>query len=133
MFIAASSRRFAVNYNIPYSRQFKTHVKTQFLSSHVTYTLNLVFHSDHYTSNDYLGLNYILAGETKSSTVYLANKREDGWLMAELYQFNSDSRNVDFEITFQSNDRLLVEGIEFLPVERVNTDKYIFIQLYLFL
>ncbi|XP_023743705.1 uncharacterized protein LOC111891875 isoform X1 [Lactuca sativa] len=116
----AVKSRFAVNYNIPYSRQFKTHVKTQFLSSHVTYTLNLVFHSDHYTSNDYLGLNYILAGETKSSTVYLANKREDGWLMAELYQFNSDSRNVDFEITFQSNDRLLVEGIEFLPVERVD-------------
>ncbi|CAI9285011.1 unnamed protein product [Lactuca saligna] len=116
----AVKSRFAVNYDIPYSRQFKTHVKTQFLSSHVTYTLNLVFHSDHYTSNDYLGLNYVLAGETKSSTVYLANKREDGWLMAELYQFNSDSRNVDFEITFLSNDPLLVEGIEFLPVERVD-------------
>ncbi|CAH1427533.1 unnamed protein product [Lactuca virosa] len=110
--------RFGVDYYPPFCRKFKTHVKPQFLSPHTTYTVNLVFNLG-YKNLDYLGLNYILSGNTKSSTLYLADKREDGWLMAELYQFTSDRRNIDLEITFLSRYPLAVEGIEFLPLERV--------------
>ncbi|CAI9284929.1 unnamed protein product [Lactuca saligna] len=46
-------------------------------------------------------------------------KREDGLLMAELYHFTSDKRNVDLEITFECQNPLAVEGIEFQPKERV--------------
>ncbi|KAL7598435.1 hypothetical protein Lser_V15G22728 [Lactuca serriola] len=109
--------RFVFDYYSPFCWKFKTRVRTQFLSPHVAYTLNLVFDIS-YGRKDYLGLSYILAGETKSSTSYLAEKREDGWLMAELYQFTSDSRNVDLEITFECRYPLLVEGIEFQPLER---------------
>ncbi|XP_023742341.1 uncharacterized protein LOC111890454 [Lactuca sativa] len=110
--------RLIVNDNIPLCWKFKTHVRTQFLSPHIMYTIHLVFNLE-YRSSDYLGLGYILAGETKSSTSYFADKREDGLLMAELYHFTSDKRNVDLEITFECQNPLIVEGIEFQPMERV--------------
>ncbi|CAH1427333.1 unnamed protein product [Lactuca virosa] len=105
-------------YTMPYCSKFKTHVRTQFLSLNITYTVNLVC-SLGSKSKEYVGVDYILAGETKSSTAYFAHKREDGHLMAELYQFTSDRRNVDHEITFECQKPLAVEGIEFRPQERV--------------
>lgn len=98
---------------------FKIHVKTQYLSPHITYAVNLVFclyDSDSTNSH----LEYTMAGETESSSLYLADTREDGWLTAELYQFTSDNRYVDLEITFKCWNKLLVEGIEFEPVEIVS-------------
>ncbi|KAL7596053.1 hypothetical protein Lser_V15G29985 [Lactuca serriola] len=114
-----SSCRFAVNGHQPLCMEFKTHVRPQFLSQYITYTVNLVFQLKY---TDYLGLCYRLAGETKSWTSYLVEKREDGCLMAELYQFTSDNRNVDHEITFLSEEPLIVEGIAFLPLERVEQE-----------
>ncbi|CAH1453315.1 unnamed protein product [Lactuca virosa] len=77
--------RFAVEYYAPFCLEFRTHVKTQFLSPHITYTINLVFSLDDSTK-DNLGFTYKLAGQTQSSTSYFSDKREDGWLMAELNQ-----------------------------------------------
>lgn len=119
VFFDAFWYRLIVNDNIPLCWKFKTHVRTQFLSPHIMYTIHLVFNLE-YRSSDYLGLGYILAGETKSSTSYFADKREDGLLMAELYHFTSDKRNVDLEITFECQNPLIVEGIEFQPMERVS-------------
>ncbi|KAL7594773.1 hypothetical protein Lser_V15G29999 [Lactuca serriola] len=111
--------RFAVEYYAPFCLEFRTHVKTQFLSPHITYTINLVFSLDDSTK-DNLGFTYKLAGQTQSSTSYFSDKREDGWLMAELYQFTSDhTRNVDLEITFECPCAIAVEGIEFQPLESV--------------
>ncbi|KAL7594775.1 hypothetical protein Lser_V15G29997 [Lactuca serriola] len=110
--------RFNMDYSIPYCYKSKLQVRTQFLSPHITYTVNLVFDFD-YPIHNYFGINYILAGETKSSTVYLVDERKDGWLMAELYHFTIDKRRIDFDITFECGAPLAVEGIEFLPVERV--------------
>ncbi|CAI9290789.1 unnamed protein product [Lactuca saligna] len=115
----ASSCRFAVNGHQPLCMEFKTHVKTQFLSRYITYTVNLVFQLKY---TNYLGLHYRVVGETKSWTSYLVDKREDGCLMTELYQFTSDNRNVDLEITFLSEEPLIVEGMVFLPLERVEQE-----------
>ncbi|KAL7600821.1 hypothetical protein Lser_V15G22909 [Lactuca serriola] len=112
--------RFNVEYNRPYCKKFKTHVKTQFLSPHITYTVNLVF--DFYQQkNEYVRLNlsFKLPGETNYSTLYIEDTRDDGWLMVELYQLTSETKNFDFEIMFDSYHQLVVEGIELQPVERV--------------
>lgn len=69
----------------------------------------------------YIALKYKLEGETKTSIVYLADERKDEWLMAELYQFTSDETIVDLEIIFEANKEwLVVEGIEFQPLEEVS-------------
>ena len=65
-------------------------------------------------------IKYTLAGENKSSTLYFVDQREDQFLMAELYQFTSNNRKEDLEITIQSTHGLVVEGIDFQPVERVS-------------
>ncbi|KAL7587440.1 hypothetical protein Lser_V15G40498 [Lactuca serriola] len=117
-FYGRMKSRFVVDSNKPYCWKFKTHVETQFLSPHMTYTVSLVFDFA-YTSKDYLGLTYILVGETQPLTVYHVDKREDGWLVADLYQFTCDGKNVDHEIMFNCKCLLEVDGIEFQPLERV--------------
>lgn len=58
-----------------------------------------------------------------SSISHLADKREDGWLMLELYQFTSNGTPVDFIIQFEGSRRIssltIVEGIELRPLENV--------------
>ncbi|KAL7602468.1 hypothetical protein Lser_V15G22813 [Lactuca serriola] len=118
-FYAKEKSRFTDYMNTQICLDFKIHVKTQYLSPHITYAVNLVFclyDSDSTNSH----LEYTMAGETESSSLYLADTREDGWLTAELYQFTSDNRYVDLEITFKCWNKLLVEGIEFEPVEIVS-------------
>ncbi|PWA39881.1 protein kinase-like domain, Phloem protein 2-like protein [Artemisia annua] len=98
---------------------FKTHVKTQFLSPSITYTVNLIY----YSSFDEK-LKYILRGETTTSTVNLANQREvdDLLWMVELFQFStSDGSIVDLEITFGNHgSNLQLEGILFQPLEKMS-------------
>ncbi|KAL7602472.1 hypothetical protein Lser_V15G22814 [Lactuca serriola] len=118
-FYAKEKTRFEKYMNTKICSDFKIRVRTQYLSPQVTYAINLVFclyDSDSTNSR----LSYILAGETEPSSLYLADTRRDGWLTAELYQFTSDNRNVDLEITFKCWNELLVEGIEFQPVEIVS-------------
>ncbi|CAH1454684.1 unnamed protein product [Lactuca virosa] len=115
--------RFVVDHHTQFYWEFKTHVRAQFLSPHVTYRVNLVFDFN-YTSMEYLGFNYILRGDTKSWTSYVVNKREDGWLMAELFVFTCERRNIDLEITFDCHCPLTIEGIEFQPLERVEHELF---------
>ncbi|KAI7752513.1 hypothetical protein M8C21_015864 [Ambrosia artemisiifolia] len=111
--------RFAVGCYEPFGANFKTHVRTQFLSTKITYTVNLVFKNK--SKSRYIGLKYKLKGELSNSYSFLSDEREDGWLTAELYQFTSDQRTVDLEIWFYTEccPTLLVEGIEFRPLKKV--------------
>ncbi|PWA90519.1 protein kinase-like domain, Phloem protein 2-like protein [Artemisia annua] len=96
---------------------FKTHVKTQFLSPSITYTVNLVF----CTFLVFRKLKYRLRGEKTTSAVKLANNREvDHWLsIVELFQFTSDGSIVELEITFDNHRaNLELEGILFQPLEK---------------
>ncbi|MFS7950688.1 putative phloem protein [Helianthus anomalus] len=102
--------------------KFKTRVKTQFLSPGITYTVNFVFKfaAQEVGNCELIGLIYKLQGDAESSVSHLAYKREDGWWMAELYQFTSDHRIVDLEILFDGSLHCIeAEGIEFLPLEKV--------------
>ncbi|KAJ9537980.1 hypothetical protein OSB04_030713 [Centaurea solstitialis] len=74
-----------------------------------------------------LALKYKLREETEYTISYLVDGREDGWLMVELYQFTNDKVDVDLEILFESSVNgescsLLVEGIEFLPIDNVECE-----------
>ncbi|KAK9077815.1 hypothetical protein SSX86_006153 [Deinandra increscens subsp. villosa] len=112
--------RFAVGCYEPSGAKFKTHVKTQFLSPEITYTVNLVFKRK-MSNEQYIGLSYKLEGEEDRSYLFVLDKREDGWLTAELYQFTSDQTTIDLEIKFYTKwcPNLLIESMEFRPLEKV--------------
>ncbi|XP_076935894.1 putative F-box protein PP2-B12 isoform X2 [Bidens hawaiensis] len=112
--------RFAVGCYEPSNKNFKIHVTTQFLSPQITYTVNLVFKRKN-SNEQYIGLSYKLEGEEDKSYLFVSDKREDGWLTVELYQFTSQQKAVDLEIMFYTQwcSNILVESIEFRPLEKV--------------
>ncbi|PWA62216.1 protein kinase domain, Nitrogen network kinase 1, Phloem protein 2-like protein [Artemisia annua] len=103
------------------NKGFKIHVKTHLLSPSITYTINLAFYASSFGKQGYVDLKYRLRGETTTSTVYLANRRDDDWFhMVELYQFTCDGIIVDLEIDFDDHGtNILVESIFFQPLEKV--------------
>ncbi|KAJ0944856.1 putative protein kinase RLK-Pelle-CrRLK1L-1 family [Helianthus annuus] len=117
------TKRFTAGCYEPRGAEFKTHVKTQFLSPKITYTVNLVFKRMN-SEEQYIGLEYKLEGEKEKSYSFVSDKREGGWLTAELYQLSTDQGAVDLKIVFYTKhcDNLLIEGIEFQPLEKVDTE-----------
>ncbi|MFS7923075.1 putative protein kinase RLK-Pelle-LRR-I-1 family [Helianthus anomalus] len=115
------SSRFAVGCYEPSGAKFKTHVRTQFLSPQITYTVNLVFKIKK-NKKQGIVIEHKLEGEKATSYSFLSGEREDGWLTAELYRFTSEQRTVDLEIMFYTKycPNLLVEGIEFLPEKNLH-------------
>ncbi|KAF5774410.1 putative protein kinase RLK-Pelle-CrRLK1L-1 family [Helianthus annuus] len=107
-----------------------THVRTQFLSPGITYTVNLVF-KFMYTEDkgrcEPIYLKYKLKGEIESSFSHLACQREDGWWMCELYQFTCYHKIVHLQILFEGFNNfnsIQVEGIEFQSLVNVeHTDE----------
>ena len=97
--------RFAKGSFIAYMGRFNTHARTRFLSPGITYTVNLVFKFLDVEKNSIkprlISLEYKLEGEAKSYISYLAYGREDGWMMAELFQFTNIMRPADLEIQFK--------------------------------
>nr|GEV20255.1 protein kinase-like domain, phloem protein 2-like protein [Tanacetum cinerariifolium] len=113
--------RFPAGFYQTNNKGFETHVKTQFLSPSITYTVNLVFFAFSISKRHHVDLTYRLRGETTTSTVYIANRREvDGLYMAELCQFTSHGSIVECDIIFDNHaSNLQVEGILFQPLEKV--------------
>ncbi|GKF22183.1 hypothetical protein Tco_0074505, partial [Tanacetum coccineum] len=103
-------------------RGFKTHVKTELLSPLITYTVNLIFEGNSNPKEEYIDFKYTLKGETTTSTVKLAERRNaDLFYITELCQFNSDGSIVDIEIDFEDHGiDMQVEGISFEPLEKVS-------------
>ncbi|KAL4565078.1 hypothetical protein LXL04_029161 [Taraxacum kok-saghyz] len=120
--------RFGADYDINFFKEFKIHVRTQFLTPHITYAVNLVFDSNYISYTRTLYIDYTLAGEREPWTSNVLDTREDGWFTTELYQFTSDRRCVELDITFSCMDEIGVEGIEFQPVERHLEDGEVDIQ-----
>ncbi|GKD70359.1 kinase-like domain, phloem protein 2-like protein [Tanacetum coccineum] len=106
---------------------FKEHVRTQFLTPSIRYTVNLILHKGDYDreKQKYVGLRYKLVGETETSIVHLANETKDNRsFIAELYQFTSNGSIFDLEVVILDHDiDLAVEGILFLPLEKVEHEQ----------
>ncbi|KAD7477677.1 hypothetical protein E3N88_00813 [Mikania micrantha] len=125
--------RFARGSYLSLSWKFKIHIQTQFLSPKIVYTVNLVFKiikKNHPLSKQSYGApRYVTIGENPSF-LYFADEREDGWLTTKLHKFTSEGRYADLEIIFGSlpnydSSVLVVEGIEFQPLEKVDHDGHV--------
>ncbi|XP_042758517.1 probable serine/threonine-protein kinase PBL1 isoform X2 [Lactuca sativa] len=108
------------------SFDFKVEVRTQFLSTAIPYTINLIFMSGIKNYGIYIPFKYKLEEETDYLMSGVVHQRKDGWLMAELYQFTSYQREHDFKIEFLSDSIAFsqcdIEGIEFRPMEHENLE-----------
>ncbi|GJT12087.1 kinase-like domain, phloem protein 2-like protein [Tanacetum coccineum] len=105
---------------------FKVHIRTQFLTPSIRYTVSLVLRkNDSSKKQKYVALRYKLEGETETSIAYLANKTKDNRsFIAELYQFTSNGRTFELDIVFEDHiENLEVEGILLQPLEKVEHDQ----------
>ncbi|XP_076932780.1 uncharacterized protein LOC143598421 [Bidens hawaiensis] len=125
-FWGKDNARFSKDTNLLSYGIFKTHVKTQFLSPGITYTVNLVYkfkHKNMVRRCEQISLKYKLQGEVETLVSYLAYERGDGCFTAELYQLTCDHEVVNLQILFEGFARqygtIEAEGIEFLPLEKV--------------
>lgn len=128
--------RFIVGTCFALDFKFKIRARAQFLTPSITYTVNLVFkfyNERNLTRQPNILLKYKVRGQTKTSSFsYLAVKRDDDWWMVELCHFTSQGTIADFEIIFEDNHPyIVVDGIEFLPVEELEKviDHFIYICL----
>nr|XP_043630678.1 putative F-box protein PP2-B8 [Erigeron canadensis] len=112
--------RFAIGSYKPNVKEFRAHVKTEFLSPQITYTVNLVLKNMD-PDEGYIGLEYKLAGGRSKCYSFLSDERDDGWLSVELFQFTSENKKFDLKILFYIKHcrNIIVEGIEFRPLEKV--------------
>ncbi|PWA46697.1 protein kinase-like domain, Phloem protein 2-like protein [Artemisia annua] len=118
--------RFAVGCYKTRLMEFKLRVTAPlFLSLDVTYGLNLVLHASEIDGmkQQYVGVRYKIQGERKISILHFVDKKEGKQLVAELYQFNSTEESIlDLEILLEDfglSGDFYIEGIEFLPLEKV--------------
>ncbi|XP_071740774.1 probable serine/threonine-protein kinase PBL28 [Rutidosis leptorrhynchoides] len=125
-----------INYNDRYSDEYNSRFKsgtynthggtfsvvisTQFLSTYITYTVNLVFKCPQILKENlkqqYISIIYEMNGGGKQiSIVHIGEKREDEWLVARLDDFTiyDQSCTVDFE---RHEYSLQIEGIELKPL-----------------
>ncbi|KAL4581145.1 hypothetical protein LXL04_017354 [Taraxacum kok-saghyz] len=118
---AAFSCRFELSNRRIFYIQFSVDIKTKFLSPNITYKVNIVFiHGVKRWDN--LSVQYKSPSETNYLVSFVAHERRDGWLTAELYQFINVSGNIDLKIEFRCLNGIDVEGIEFVPVEKVHLE-----------
>ncbi|GJT10081.1 kinase-like domain, phloem protein 2-like protein [Tanacetum coccineum] len=112
-----------------YYRQSKAQVRAEYLSPHISYTVNLVFRYKYQSRfKEGEALSYRLVGEDEIRVfiVYPSYMREDGWFIAPLYQFTSQHKTADLQFEFQfPHTSLIFAGIEFQPYEeKVELQQY---------
>lgn len=107
-------------------------IKTQFLSVGIIYGAYLVFKfcdSRMVSSEPYVNLKY----KTSSGNfnAYIAEGRDDKWMMIELCRFRNHNQITDFDVLLKSfcghscgSGPIFIEGIEFRPIDNVSTKLY---------
>ncbi|PWA68593.1 protein kinase domain, Nitrogen network kinase 1, Phloem protein 2-like protein [Artemisia annua] len=105
-----------------YQREFKARVRGEYLTPHISYTVNLVLRYKKQSEvNSFNPLRYKIDGEdeTKVFIIYPSiHEREDGWFIVPLYHFTTQHATADLQFQFEHRGRdLLVAGIEFQPSE----------------
>ncbi|KAI3506042.1 hypothetical protein L1887_28396 [Cichorium endivia] len=111
-------------------------IRAQFLSFNVSYAAYLVckHESDKskYSAGEMKlrGLKYKLNNQSQS---YISHPRyyyDSEWMMIELFQTNNLKRSVEFNVILEEfhfpsfcKDEVIVQGIEFLPIQKFDDDK----------
>ncbi|XP_076938469.1 F-box protein PP2-B5-like [Bidens hawaiensis] len=97
-------------------------IRTRFLSPSVYYKVHLIFRfrgpRKSKARHMYLNLKYKMGNKTLHA--YFATRREDGWMMIELFQFLNHKKDTDFEVLLESfsrcycgSDSIYIEGVQF--------------------
>lgn len=124
-------------------------IETIFLSPGITYAAYLVFMIDGSelqksevegtgaSGNPQLvGLTYKLKEVSEASITYFADVTNDGWMIIELCQFICYKKVTKLEVflenTFEYRS-IVLEGIQFLPIEKVTIHFYFIIIFILFI
>ncbi|KAI7753687.1 hypothetical protein M8C21_010471, partial [Ambrosia artemisiifolia] len=110
------------------SHEMHVHIRSQFLSSHVTYAAYLVCKSDSFLAMEDIAayfLTYSLNIKHESYISYPSKMDDSEWWMFELFHTVSFKRSRDFIVWLKILDRsichrppLLIEGIKFLPIPK---------------
>ncbi|KAL4560244.1 hypothetical protein LXL04_032394 [Taraxacum kok-saghyz] len=107
-------------------------IKPQFLSPEVHYGAHLVFKfcgpRKSLAKRMYVNLKYKIGSETLHA--YFATRREDEWMMIELYRFLNNKKDIDSELLLESlsrcyseNRAIYIEGIEFRAIDNVKHEE----------
>ncbi|XP_076950118.1 uncharacterized protein LOC143622997 [Bidens hawaiensis] len=110
----------------------KIKIRTQFLSPSVYYKVHLIFRflgpRISKARRMYLDLKYKMGNETLHA--YFATRREDGWMMIELFQFLNHKKDTDFEVLLESfsrcycgSDSIYIEGIQFQGFDNMKPEQ----------
>ncbi|KAK9063029.1 hypothetical protein SSX86_016899 [Deinandra increscens subsp. villosa] len=113
--------------------QIKT--KTQFISPSINHKVHLIFRvcgpRQSKAKRMYVKLKY-KTGNEETLHAYFATRRDDGWMMIELFQSLNHKEDDDFEVLLESFSRcycgsssIYIEGIEFQAIEKVIKDEEI--------
>nr|XP_043606840.1 uncharacterized protein LOC122578857 [Erigeron canadensis] len=112
-------------------------IETFFLSPGITYAAYLVFkycNTSYFQEPEmssqpiFVGLKYKLKEAEESSRSHLADHTNDGWMLIELCQFLTCKKVTKLEVSLYSffgYTSVLLEGIQFLPVEQAIIDESI--------
>ncbi|GKD03409.1 receptor-interacting serine/threonine-protein kinase 4-like protein [Tanacetum coccineum] len=114
-------------------------IETIFLSPGITYAAYLVFILDGSELENFeieetgvsgqsrlVGLTYKLKEVSERSITYLADVTNDGWMIIELCQFICYKKVTKLEVFLEStfeNNGIVLEGIQFLPIEKPANDE----------
>lgn len=104
-------------------------IRTQFLSVGVNYGVHLVFKfcapRKSSSKSLYFNLTYRMANEIYHT--YFARRRDEDWMMIELYRFLNHENDTKFKVLLLSflqdycpRDGIYVEGIEFRPIHNAS-------------
>ncbi|KAL8208292.1 hypothetical protein R6Q57_007704 [Mikania cordata] len=116
-------------------------IETMFLAPGITYAAYLVFNycNDFFIIEEeeiiseptFVGLQYKLKEAGESSISYLADHTDDRWMIVELCQFVCYKKVTKLELSLDNihgYNSILLEGIQFMPVEKDENDKSIQIE-----
>ncbi|GJR74109.1 phloem protein 2-like protein [Tanacetum coccineum] len=112
-------------------------IKTQFLSLGIIYGAYLVFKfcdTTTVSSEPYVKLEYSIANEDLNS--YVAERRDDGWIMIELCRFWNHNQITEFKVQLErfwghpcGSGPIFVDGIEFRPIDNVECEESVDISI----
>lgn len=108
-------------------------IKAQFLSPGVHYGVYLLFKfcgPRKSSTQTYVNLTFKMGTQRLHS--YFATRRDDGWMMNELYQFPNLQEEADFDVVLEGfsestfkNQAIYVEGVEFRAISNMTPEEII--------
>ncbi|KAJ0503639.1 putative phloem protein [Helianthus annuus] len=118
----------------------KMTINTQFLSPDAVYGIYLVFKfcDSRIFSRERMYVNLKYTYETETLHSYFATRRDDEWMMIELFRFLNRKKDVSFKFLLESFSRyycksyaIYIEGIEFRAIKNASLKIILWFSFYI--